>query len=37
MERTQGSHSVLGCYDSKGVILAGDETTPEESFCTEME
>ena len=33
MERLQGSHSVLGWMDSRGVILSWDGTTPDESFC----
>ena len=32
MERFQGSHSVLGWNDSRGVILSWDRTTPGESF-----
>ena len=32
MERTQGSHSVLGCNDSRGVPLYWDGTAPGESF-----
>ena len=32
MERLQGSHSVLGWNDSRGVILSWDGTTPGESF-----
>ena len=33
MERIQGSHSVLGWNDSRGVILSWDGMTPGESFC----
>ena len=35
MERLQGSPSVLGWNDSRGVSLVG--TTSGESFCTGME
>ena len=37
MERLQGSHSVLGWNDSKGVLLSWDRTTAGESFCVRME
>ena len=37
MERLQGSHSVLGWNDSKGVLLSWDRTTAGESFCARME
>ena len=37
MEGLQGSHSVLGRNDSRGVILSWDGTTPGESFCPGME
>ena len=37
MERLQGSHSVLGWNDSRGVILSWNGTTPGESFCAGME
>ena len=37
MDRLQGSHSVLGWNDSRGVILSWDGTTPGESFCLAME
>ena len=37
MKRLQGSRSVLGWNDSRGVILSWDGTTPGESFCPEME
>ena len=37
MEQFQGSHSVLGNNDSRGVILYWDGTTPGESFCPWME
>ena len=37
MERLQGSHSVLGWNDSRGVILSGDGTAPGESFCPGMQ
>ena len=37
MERLQGSHSVLGWNDYRGVILSWDKTTPGESFCPGME
>ena len=49
MERLQESHSVLGCNDSRGVLLCWEgttavgvilswgETTPGESFCPGME
>ena len=33
MDRLQGSHSVLGWNDSRGVILSWDGTTPGKSFC----
>ena len=33
MERLQGSHSVLGWNDSRGVTLSWDGTTPGEFFC----
>ena len=32
MERLQGSPSVLGWNDSRGVLLSWDGTTPGESF-----
>ena len=35
--RLQGSHSVLGYNDSRGVIVSLDGTTPWESFCPGME
>ena len=37
MEGLQGSPSVLGRNDSRGVILSWDGTTPGESFCPGME
>ena len=37
MERFQGSLSVLGWNDTRGVILSLDGTTPGESFCPGME
>ena len=37
MERPQGSNSVLGWNDSRGVILSWDGTTAGESFCPGME
>ena len=37
MEQLQGSPSVLGWNDPKGVILSWDGTTPGESFCLGME
>ena len=37
MEGLQGSHSVLGWKDSRGVILSWDGTSPEESFSPGME
>ena len=37
IERVQGSHSVLGWNDTRGVILSWDGTTPGESFCPGME
>ena len=37
MERLQGSHSVLGWNDSRGVVLSWDGTTLEESLCPVME
>ena len=37
MERLQGSQSVLGRNDSRGVILFWDRTTPEESTCPGIE
>ena len=37
MERLQGSHSVLGWNDSKGVLLSMDGTTAGESFCPGLE
>ena len=37
MDRLQGSHSVLGWNDSRGVILSWDGTTPRESFYTGIE
>ena len=37
MERLQGSHSLLGWNDSRGVILSWDRTTPGESFCSRIE
>ena len=33
MERLQGSPSVLGWNDSRGVLLSWNGTTPGESFC----
>ena len=32
-----GEYSVLGCSDSRGVIMSWDGTTPGESFCPGME
>ena len=37
MEQLQGSLSVLGCNNSRGVILSWDGTTPGESFCPGFE
>ena len=37
MERLQGSHSVLGWKDSRGVIPSWDGKTPGESFRPGME
>ena len=37
MERLQGSHSLLGWNDSRGIILTWDRTTPGESFCLMIE
>ena len=37
MERLQGSHSVLGWNDSRGVILSWDRMTPGESFHPKIE
>ena len=37
MEQLQGSHSVRGCSDSRGVHLSWVRTTPRESFCLGME
>ena len=37
IERLQGSHSVLGWNDSRGVILFWDGTTLGESFCPGIE
>ena len=37
MEQLQGSHSVLGWNDSRGVILSWDGTTPGELFSPGME
>ena len=37
IERLQGSPSVLGWKDCRGVILSWDGTTPWESFCPGME
>ena len=37
IERLQGSNSVLGWNDSRGVILSWDGTTPGYSFCPGME
>ena len=37
MERLQGSHSVPGWNDSRGVILIRDGKTAGESFCPGME
>ena len=37
IERLQGSRTVLGLNDSRGVLLSRDETTPGESFCPGME
>ena len=37
MERLEGSHSVLGWNDSRGVILSWDGTTPGESFHPRIE
>ena len=36
IERLQGSHSVLGLNDSRGVILSWDGMTPGESFWPGM-
>ena len=37
MERLQGSHSVLGWNDCRGVLLSWDGTTPGESFSSGKE
>ena len=37
IELLQGSHSVPGWNDSRGVILSCDGMTPGESFCPGME
>ena len=37
MERLQGSHSVLGWNDSRGVLFSWNGTTPGGSFCPGME
>ena len=37
MERFQGSHSVLGWNNSRGVNLSWDGTTPGESLYPEIE
>ena len=37
IQRVQGSHTVLGLNDSRGVFLSRDGTTPEESLCSGME
>ena len=37
IKRLQGSRSVLGWNDSRGVNLSWDCTTPRESFCPERE
>ena len=37
LERLQGSHSVLGWNDSRGVILSWDRTTLGEAFCPGIE
>ena len=37
MERLQGSRSVLGWNDSRGVPLSCDGTTPGESYCPGIE
>ena len=37
IERIQGSPSVRGWKDSRGVILSWDATTPGELFCPDME
>ena len=37
VKRLQGSPSVLGWKDPRGVILPWDGTTPGESFCPRME
>ena len=37
IERLQGSHSVLGWIEFRGVILSWDGSTPVESFCPKME
>ena len=37
IERLQGSHSVLGWNDSRGIILSWDGTVPGESFHSRTE
>ena len=37
MERLQGSYSVLGWNDCRGVLLSWNATTKGESFCSGME
>ena len=37
MERLQGSHSVLGWNDSRGVLLSWDGTHPGESISSGIE
>ena len=37
MERLQGSHSILGWQDSRGIFMSWDGTTPGESFRPGME
>ena len=37
VKRLQGSPSVLGWKDPRGVILSWDRTTPGESFCPKIE
>ena len=37
MERLQGSRSVLGRNDPRGVLVACNGTTPGESICPGME
>ena len=37
MERLQGSPSMLGYNDSRGVVLSWDRTTPRESLSPRIE